>query len=75
MPLKRANRERKGMGEVASPDRGIVPAVPYQPPDADPWTSMKARYVQPIFDTLDTFKGAYDSLLNTLGGTAKPRRR
>lgn len=76
MPLNRANRQRKGMGEVATPDRGLVPAVPYQPPDTDPWTAMKTKYVQPIFNTLDTFKDAYDSLLNTLGGTtAKPRRR
>lgn len=77
MPLNRANRERKGMGEVATPDRGLVPAVPYQPPDTDPWTAMKHKYVKPIFDTLDTFKNAYDGLVNTLGGvpTARPRRR
>lgn len=68
--------ERKKNETPASPDRGRVPARPYEPPDTDPWTAAKQRYVQPVWDMMDTFKGAYDNLLNTLGGTvAKPRRR
>lgn len=68
--------ERKKKETPASPDRGRTIPRPYEAPEADPWVAAKQRYVQPFHDMMDTFKGAYDNLVNTLGGTvAKPRRR